>query len=411
MKYSLKLKISLLFLSALVSIVIIAFFSFSRTSHDYKKTIVRYTYLSLSNSFDRHERLLNLDNFIEAGFVKIEDNAFINTLKKNAKFSPRDNEHFFKGIGHIYKMYSPRFAQYDGKYYILLSMNDKTLAFETPSLEGNSIIIPMLFLLIAILLLVLYIATLKSIKPLGILRNKIKEFSNGNDEIDCKIDGNDEIAEVANEFDNAVKKIKALSHSRQLFLRNIMHELKTPITKGKISVELLEDSSYKELLKKVFSRQEVLLNEFLRIEQLGTGELKLDKEMYFLRDIVDYSLDIIGENSKNIEVDIEDVKICADFDLLATAFKNLLDNALLYSTNHKASIKTNGNQIIIKNSGPKLEFELENYKEPFFLQGRKQKESRGLGFGLFISIHLIELHDMKISYFHEDNESIFTITF
>lgn len=410
MRYSLKLKISLLFLSAFISVVIIAFFSFMQISHDNKKSLARYSYLTLLSSYDKDERTFIIDDFINSGFIKIDDKNFINTLKQKGNFDPRDNEHVFKRMGFIYKTYNPQFIEYNKKYYFLFNFNGETLAFSTDSLEKGNLTVPMIFLFIAFLLLVLYVATLKSIKPLGILRDKIKEFSEGNNEIDCKIKGNDEIAEVANEFDSAVKKIKALSQSRQLFLRNVMHEFKTPITKGKLSTELLEDSEYKELLEKVFQRQEVLLNEFLRIEQLGTGELKLDKEEYFLRDIVDYSLDIIGENAENIEVNIKDIKIYADFDLFATALKNLLDNALLYSDNHKASILSSDNKIIIKNIGKKLEFSLENYKEPFFLQGKKQKESRGLGFGLFIAVHLIELHNMKIDYMYEKNESIFTIT-
>ena len=45
--------------------------------------------------------------------------------------------------------------------------------------------------------------------------------------------GKDEIAEVSNEFNNAISKIKTLQDSRSLFLRNIMHELKNPHCQGK----------------------------------------------------------------------------------------------------------------------------------------------------------------------------------
>ncbi|MDR0467610.1 MAG: ArsS family sensor histidine kinase [Campylobacteraceae bacterium] len=410
MKYSLKLKISLLFISAFISIVMIALFSFVQISHDNKRTLARYTYLSLSNAIDKRSKTMDFDTFTNAGFTKIDNKTLTQTLIKNADFDSKNSKFPFKDIGHIKRIYKPKFVEHNREHYLLISVNDEILAFSIPTFGNNNIFIPLVFSLIALLLLALYIATLKSIRPLGILRNKIKEFSEGNNEIDCKIEGSDEIAEIANEFDGAVKKIKALSHSRQLFLRNIMHEFKTPITKGKLSTELLEDSEYKNILKKAFQRQEFLLNEFLRIEQLGTGELKMDNEEYFLRDIIDHSLDTIGENAKNIEVDIEDIKIYADFDLFATVLKNLLDNALLYGDDHKAKILTNNNQIIIKNIGKKLEFNLEKYKEPFFLQGKKQKESRGLGFGLFISIHLVELHKMKINYSHINNESIFTIT-
>ncbi len=63
----------------------------------------------------------------------------------------------------------------------------------------------------------------------------------------------DEIAALANQFDSAVIKIKSLRDSRQLFLRNIMHELKTPITKGKLATEMIEDATYTSMAPKMCS--------------------------------------------------------------------------------------------------------------------------------------------------------------
>lgn len=48
------------------------------------------------------------------------------------------------------------------------------------------------------------------------------------------------------------KKIQTLQDSRKLFLRNIMHELKTPITKGKLITDLMEDTKNQERLKRIF---------------------------------------------------------------------------------------------------------------------------------------------------------------
>ena len=83
---------------------------------------------------------------------------------------------------------------------------------------------------------------IQSLRPLKNLKDQIQSFSNGNLEIDCKSDKKDEIADVANEFDTAVKKIALLLNSRQLFLRTVMHELKTPIAKGRIVSELIDDN-------------------------------------------------------------------------------------------------------------------------------------------------------------------------
>ncbi len=145
--------------------------------------------------------------------------------------------------------------------------------------------------------------------PLKTLREKIKHFANGDYDITCKSSKKDEIAALANEFDSAVIKIKSLRDSRQLFLRNIMHELKTPITKGKLAAEMIEDATYTNILQNVFKRQEALLEEFSRIEKLSADELKLDIKRYHIEDVVDYALDILDDKHENITCKLSPVEL------------------------------------------------------------------------------------------------------
>jgi two-component system OmpR family sensor kinase len=267
-----------------------------------------------------------------------------------------------------------------------------------------------LFPLAAILFIIfLYSAIIRSILPLYSLRIKVKEFANGNYDVDCKSEKEDEIGILSNEFDKSVKKIKSLRDSRQLFLRNIMHELKTPITKGKLSCAMLEDSPYLETLKNVFQRQEVLLNEFARIEKLSANEIALKKENYSLQDILDYSLDILNHEQESVTCKLKPMSLHVDFELFGTAIKNLLDNGINYSDDLHVTIESNETEIIISNLGKALEFPLDRYSEPYFLEGKKQKSSRGLGFGLFITTNIIKLHNMKIEYNREKDRNIFKI--
>ena len=57
-----------------------------------------------------------------------------------------------------------------------------------------------------------------------------------------------EIGEVANTFNSMAENIEGLITSRQRLLRDIGHELKTPIAKSKIAIEMIEDSKYKKIL-------------------------------------------------------------------------------------------------------------------------------------------------------------------
>jgi len=293
-------------------------------------------------------------------------------------------------------------------YTVLLSRDAPPIVFETPLKKEMMprLILPLLSLAFVIFL---YIGIIRSILPIKTLREKIKHFANGDYDITCKSSKKDEIAALANEFDSAVFKIKSLRDSRQLFLRNIMHELKTPITKGKLAAEMIEDAAYARILQNVFNRQEALLEEFSRIEKLSADELKLEINRYHIEDVVDFALDILDDKRESITCKLVPMELEVDFELFGVALKNLLDNGINYSDDHHVSLRNDLKTITISNHAPALEFPIERYSEPYFLEGKKQKSSRGLGFGLFITWHVIRLHGMRLDYKHEAGMNCFTI--
>jgi two-component system OmpR family sensor kinase len=426
-RYSLQTKITIIFCVAIVAVCLIGIGAYIKSQ---KESALGFYHLAISlaiseDSRDEANNRFIAEKFTNEGFVLVENETLVDEISKtyNKEFVLRkkgyDERRRYKGGGEA--KYNKIYIAEDGsdfgiifhnnnEYLILNQAKDERIIFQVPQTVKNYTAI-LIFGSIVLMLCLLYMGTIRSIRPLRTLREKIKDLAEGNDEIEIKTQGDDEIAEVINEFDVAVKKIRAFRQARQLFLRNIMHEFKTPIMQGKLSVEMLEESTYKSSLEKVFIRQENLLNRFISIEKLSTGELGLDIHNYNLRDIIDASLDIIGDRALNISIEIDDKNVQADFDMLAIAIKNLLDNALLYSSDKKAHIRTKCDEIFISNIGNSLEFQLEEYKKPFFMQGKKQKESRGLGFGLFISLNIFELHGIKTEYNYENGKSIFTLKF
>ena len=393
---SLITKISLIFAIALCGIVAIALAFEGHELNKKRDELQRYAKALVRPMYQGVNRTLDLQIMSEAGFELVTD--------KNLKKKIIHLKHPPRGITNMPRN-RVKTLIYHGTLYVVVKQR---LVFKAPQEQNKFAKIA--FLLGALLFIIfLYIATIRSLLPLYSLRIKVKEFADGNYEVDCKSNKKDEIAVLSNEFDKSVKKIKKLRDSRQLFLRNIMHELKTPITKGKLSCAMIEESSYSQTLKNVFRRQEVLLNEFARIEKLSANEIALKKEDYSLQDIVDYALDIIDYEEDSITCKLIPMSLHVDFELFGTALKNLIDNAISYSDDSHVLIESNGHQIIISNKGQKLEFPLERYEEPYFLEGKKQKSSRGLGFGLFITTNIIKLHNMKIEYNREKDRNVFII--
>ncbi|HHD77489.1 MAG TPA: HAMP domain-containing protein [Campylobacteraceae bacterium] len=267
--------------------------------------------------------------------------------------------------------------------------------------------IKLIFGAILIVLFLAYLWTISRLSPIKKLKTEIDKFAKGDLNIDCKMERGDEISEVANAFNHAVDEIKKLNRSRKLFLRNIMHELKTPITKGMLSAEMLPPGKQKERLVSVFQRLESLLNEFIAIEQITVDGSFLNKRVYRVIDVIDEAIDISMADRNSIELTIqEDLQIKVDFKLFSIAIKNMIDNGIKYSSDSKVHLFAEDEGIEFLSKGEKLEHPLDYYIEPF-TQGESNRAGKSFGLGLYIVDSILKAHKMELAYEYRNGYNIF----
>lgn len=289
----------------------------------------------------------------------------------------------------------------DGFPKILIKDNTKNV--------GKIKYMVLLTILLNIVFISFYIYLIRKLKPLNILKKNIVLFSKGSLDIDTSCNGKDEISEVSNEFNNAIQEIRMLTQSRNLFLRNIMHELKTPITKGLLISNMMEDGKFKDSLKRAFFRLEYLLVEFSRIEEFTSKNIKIQKDQFRVVDIIDHSLDILLCDIECIDLQvIDNIMIDVDFELFSLTIKNLLDNAIKYGEG-KPKVIIKNNTIYIQNIGKQLTKPINEYNKPF--NKKFESSNNGLGLGLYIVNSILKAHELKLEYKFEDNKNIFFIKF
>ncbi|MBR6952498.1 MAG: sensor histidine kinase, partial [Campylobacter sp.] len=144
---------------------------------------------------------------------------------------------------------------FEKKHYLKIERkNELILLYDSEYQPYRYDFFRLIYFAVLITLLVTYIFTIRKIKPLRKLKREINKFANGDLNIKDVSVGNNEISDVSKAFYDSVMQIKKLNESRHLFLRNIMHELKTPITKGRIATEMIEESKNKDRLISVFER-------------------------------------------------------------------------------------------------------------------------------------------------------------
>ena len=297
---------------------------------------------------------------------------------------------------------------YQNHHYLKVQHVDKILLLKDNDYQPYRYdIIKIIFSLVAIILFAAYVFVIRKLKPLRKLKRQIAKFAAGEiDEIQNVSSGNDEISEVAEAFYDAVCQIKNLNASRKLFLRNIMHELKTPITKGRLAAEMIEKSKNQERLVSVFIKLENLINEFAAVEQVTSSIALNNTKICRIDDVIDEALDIAMVDPGQVTISkLEDVSLNADFKLLAIAAKNMIDNALKYSPNKHVNITITRESIKFINEGERLSKELRHYVEPF-TKGESAQKSFGLG--LYIVENIIKAHKLTLGYEYKNGLNVFS---
>jgi len=313
-------------------------------------------------------------------------------------------EQFFKDKEGELKRYSV--TTFRLKRIIIINNDRFKLILENKNKALFPIKRALIFSAVFMLIILLYLWIMKSFRPLSKLKSQIQTFSQGNLNIECKSDKQDEIAEVANEFDHAVTTIRELLQSRQLFLRAIMHELKTPIGKGRLVSEMIVDERNKARLHSIFERLNLLIDEFAKIEKITSKNFDLNIHKYKMSDLVEASIDMLMVDNPQelITLNIlQDYSVDVDFEMFTLIIKNLLDNGIKYSTNRHIRVKIVDNSLYIINEGKELSEPLPNYFKPF------HTSQKGLGLGLYIVKSILDIHKKRLIYNYKDGENIFIV--
>ncbi len=256
------------------------------------------------------------------------------------------------------------------------------------------------------ILIALYYILKKKLKPLRELNKEIKKFSEGDLSVKIKSNSTDEIGTIAKTFAKALIHINNQTKSKELFMRNMMHELKTPITKAMFIAETLEDKKKREMLQKAFHRMDDIIKELAMVERLTSNNSFAYKEFSPFSKIYRKTLDIIMVSEDKISSQIKDFNLNADTSMISVALKNLIDNALKFSENKHTIVKANEQRIDVISKGKPLKHNLEYYTEPF---SQEEKRSDGFGLGLYIVKTIANIHGYKLIYKHVKGNNVFSI--
>ena len=275
--------------------------------------------------------------------------------------------------------------------------------------------------------LIMFVMSQITIQPLKSMLAIIKKMSEGH--LEQRININDrshsEISDLAEACNNMAEKLEQVEITRQTFVSNVSHELKTPLSSIKVLSEsiLLQDEVPKEMyieflqdINSEVDRMTEIINDLLTLVKLDQREIPIK---YKMTDIVKLSAEIIKRLSplasmKNITLNfINDKEVYAEVDStkFTLAISNLVENGIKYTENNgtvslyvdcdhqNAFLKVIDTGIGIEES------ELGKIFNRFYrVDKTRDRETGGTGLGLSITHSTILIHNGSIKVTSKENE-------
>lgn len=296
----------------------------------------------------------------------------------------------------------------------------------------KTIILSTMWIMIAMLIAIYFISE-RLIGPLRSMRKAAKEFAVGHYDARVDVVGHDEVAELANSFNNMAESIEKNEMMRRTFLANVSHDLRTPMTTisgfidGIIEGVIPKDKHnyYLSVVASEVRRLSRLVNSLLDITRIQAGERRFEMKEFdvceMARRILITFEQKIEEKKLDVEFDCDEdhMYAVADSDAIHQILYNISDNAVKFSKDKgrlKIALKYNDKKITVSvyNEGEGISKEDLPYVFDRFYKADKSRglDKTGVGLGMYISKTIIEAHGEKIwaqSESGEDCEFSFTL--
>ena len=309
------------------------------------------------------------------------------------------------------RRYGRRLIRHGGEVYLLIRTPRERLLLHARENTLRRYFLPGLLLGAILLILSLsYWALRRTLSPMRRLEEDIRRYGRGEPlrYAERFRSGEDEISRIARAFYDSAERLKRYGEARRLFLRNLLHELNTPVTKGKLLAELSREPRTRRMLGTIFQRLSTLLGELVEVERIAAGsEPFAEREELKVKDLAREACRRLYCEEEKIPMDIpEELTLFADREAMVIVIKNLLDNARKYGRDPRIAIE--GDHLAVRSRGAPLARPLEHYTEPFRQEYAEPKEE-GFGLGLYIVREILERHGMELGYRHEKGENLFTV--
>lgn len=297
---------------------------------------------------------------------------------------------------------------------MVVSVSTDNIVLNLAYLSQIAIIIEVILAAVALFLGIF--CTIKMLKPFNRLSSGIEDIKTGYSEYNLEINDCTETKKICEDINSMLSSMKVMDDSRQEFVSNVSHELKTPLTSMKVladSINSMGDEAPKELYQEFMGditneieRETKIINDLLSLVKMDKSSADLNIESVNINELIEQILkrlqpiaekqqvEVVLESFRPVTAEVDEVK-------LSLAITNLVENAIKYNKNDgegwvHVSLNADHQYFYLKveDSGMGIpEESLEHIYERFYRVDKSHsREIGGTGLGLAITRNSILMH-------------------
>lgn len=259
--------------------------------------------------------------------------------------------------------------------------------------------IPMLIMLAVVLSLGLYPVVRRLTRRLERLQASVEALGAGDLSARVDVEGRDEVAQLAEQFNRAAAQVDALVHAQRSLLANASHELRSPLARIRMAIEILGERPSPPLLEEVranVAELDGLIDEILLASRLESAQSSLDRQRIDL-------LALAAEEASRAGVSCggESVELEGDERLLHRVVRNLIENAQRYAHGGgiEVQVSRDGEDVLLEvlDRGPGIAAdERARIFEPFYRASGGRERHGGVGLGLALVHQIVTRHSGSV---------------
>jgi two-component system sensor histidine kinase CpxA len=261
--------------------------------------------------------------------------------------------------------------------------------------------------MLALIVILCYVLARHLAEPVRQMQKTVERFGGGDFSVRVNSRRRDELGDLARTVDRMAERIETLVRSQRRLLQDISHELRSPLARLGVAVELArgggDATTAFNRIEKEADRLNTLVGELIQVTRaegdpagLATEALRLDD---LVRMIIDDAHIEAERRGIQIRTDIADAEMQGNPELLRRAIENIVRNAIRYSPEHgtvDVRLYRAGSalRVSVRDQGPGVpEESLAHIFDPFYrVEKDRGRTSGGVGLGLAIAKRAVELH-------------------